>query len=215
MCKFLVFCGLNLCLTGIGFTQEVPKVEVFAGGSYLHVHSNGADISSLTGISGDNYARNVNFNLYGWHASVTENLNSWFGGELDFSGFYGKPTVPSIAPNTSTSFSTNMHTFMYGPRISYRKSASIVPFAHALVGGAHFSGTLKALPTNGVIGLGADLTDSQTSFAFSPGVGLDVNVSNRIAIRALQIDYLMTHLYSRRQDNARISAGFLIRFGNK
>jgi hypothetical protein len=42
-----------------------------------------------------------------------------------------------------------------------------------------------------------------------------VNVSNRIAIRALQIDYLMTHLYSRRQDNARISAGFLIRFGNK
>jgi hypothetical protein len=85
-----------------------------------------------------------------------------------------------------------------------------------LVGGARFSSNITAseLATSNE-GASGSLSSSQTNFAFSPGVGMDVNVNSRIAIRAFQIDYLMTHLYNRRQDNARISAGFLIHIGSK
>jgi hypothetical protein len=99
----------------------MPKFEIFAGGSYMRFHSDGADISTLTGHAGDYYARNINFDLYGWNTSVTENMNNWFGGEMDFSGLYGKPTSPALSslltsasPGLRANISTNMYTFMFG-----------------------------------------------------------------------------------------------------
>jgi opacity protein-like surface antigen len=222
MRKILLVCGLNLLITAVGFAQEMPKFEIFAGGSYLRFHSDGADISTLTGHTGDYYARNINFNLYGWNTSVTENMNNWFGGEMDFSGLYGKPTSPALSsfvtsasPGVSANISTNMYTFMFGPRIRFPRLGRVVPFAHVLAGGVRFDGTYGAnqlTSSNG--GVSSTFSDSQTAFALSPGVGIDVNVANNLAVRLFQLDYLMTRLYGRRQDNARVSVGILFHIGH-
>jgi len=48
--------------------QQKPKVEVFGGHSYLMADMNGSS-----------------FHLYGVDFPGAENVNSWFGGALDFS----------------------------------------------------------------------------------------------------------------------------------
>ena len=75
MRKALVFLAL-LILPVSALAQQTPKVEVFGGYSNLTPN---VDVSNING----------NFNLSGFDVSVTENLNSWFGGVLDFSSHYG------------------------------------------------------------------------------------------------------------------------------
>jgi outer membrane immunogenic protein len=83
----------------------------------------------------------------------------------------------------------------------------VAPFGQLLVGVAHTSGGLS--PDQ--IGLG-----SATGFASTIGGGLDANLSPRFALRLVQADYYPTLLrngYNDRQNNLRLSAGIVIRFG--
>jgi opacity protein-like surface antigen len=144
--------------------------------------------------------------LHGWNASVTGYLNDWFGIEGDFSGHYGSPSVFGFdIPVVDLS----SHTFMVGPKLAYR-SDRVTPFAHFLIGGARAA--------TGSFGV----TISDTALAAAVGGGLDINLNDRFAIRAIQADYLMTRFETGpnilftglddRQDNLRISAGIVIRF---
>jgi hypothetical protein len=54
-----------LCLTARA--QNVPEWDISGGFSYLDANLNG-----------------VTFNLSGGGGSLTENMNSWFGGRLEF-----------------------------------------------------------------------------------------------------------------------------------
>src|SRR5690242_12945445 len=77
--------------------QEFPQFQIFAGGSYFRVHASGAEAAAVVGngVSDlDFQDRNLNFGLYGWQATVTENANRWFGADADFSGQYGTPNAP-------------------------------------------------------------------------------------------------------------------------
>ena len=161
--------------------------------------------------------RNLNFNLYGWDTTVTENVNRWFGVDFDASGLYGmpKPNFLCSASSISNAFScltdspvrpaiiTKLHTFTFGPRFSSRRFGRVVPFAHVLVGVAHINGDINSssiftpIPTL----LSEHTSRSNTALAVAPGAGLDLTVSHRIAIRLFEIDYLMTRFYNQRQDN--------------
>ena len=156
--------------------QGTPKVEVFGGYSHL---------------VGD--VNDTSFNLNGVDFSVTENVNRWFGGTLDFSSHFG----------TEAGFKVNSETITYGPVFSYRKNPSVVPFAHALLGAVR----------------GGDeyLSISQPEYRFGvlAGGGVDLKVSKRISVRLIQADYLLTRFSSSRQDNLRLSAGLVFRFGRK
>src|SRR3954453_19818438 len=91
----LIALSIGFFSSTAAFSQDIPQYVLFAGGSYFRVHASGAENSQVVGVP--DYAlqhRNVNFNLVGWNAAVTENMNSWFGMDLDFSGVYGSP-----APN--------------------------------------------------------------------------------------------------------------------
>ncbi len=167
--------------------DEYPRAEIFGGYSYFRSNPEG-------------------FNLNGWNASVTGNVNSWFGVEGDFSGHYGSPEVFGIE---NPFVDVNSHTFMVGPKLSYR-SKSVTPFAHFLIGAAR-AGT-------GTLGYSV----SETALAAAIGGGIDINVSESIAIRAAQADYLMTRfnsytqiMFNRlgdEQNNFRFSAGIVIKF---
>ncbi len=90
-----------------------------------------------------------------------------------------------------------VYTYMAGPKLSYRKDKFTV-FAQTLFGGAHVTNS-----------------GSDNSFAMTAGGGLDVNVHHNIAIRLVQAEYLMTRFASTTQNNARISAGIVFRFGER
>jgi len=47
------------------------------------------------------------------------------------------------------------------------------------------------------------------------GGGVDFALTDRIAIRPIQADYLMSRFLGTRQDNIRLSAGIVLRFGGR
>jgi hypothetical protein len=97
---------------------------------------------------------------------------------------------------------------LFGPRIVLGQSSRITPFAQVLLGG----GRLNA--SSGSVNAG------ENGFAMAVGGGLDVPVHRHFAVRIVQAEYLMTRFdrvtgASATQNNVRISAGVVIRFGSR
>jgi len=175
MRKFLILLPL-LALPVSALAQQTPRVEIFSG------YSNLASNINVTSID-----------LNGVNLSVQENLNSWFGGVLDFSTHFGK----------ENGLKTNTQTVSYGPVFSYRKNKTFVPFAHAMVG-AERGGTNYL-----------NISRPEERLAILAGGGVDVNVTPRLALRLIQADYLMSRFSNTRQDNIRLSAGVVFYLGKK
>jgi hypothetical protein len=133
----------------------------------------------------------------GWDGSATYNLNPWLGVEADASGHY-KGTCGGVV-----GLFCGQVAFMGGPRVAYR-TGNIIVFGHGLFG----FGNLRA----SMLGLAA----TETKFAWAPGGGVELVWTNRISIRAGQVDYLITR-YTQpgvtQQKNLRVSAGIVFRLG--
>jgi hypothetical protein len=153
--------------------QDTPKVELFTGYSHLF-----ADLNTRS------------YNLNGVNVSAAENVNSWFGGVLDFSSSFG----------SNLGLNVNSQTIMYGPRIAYRKSRFVTPSVHALFGGIRGS--------RGFDGI------SVANWRFAVGLGgeIDLRINDKVAFRLIQVDYMPTRFQDLHQDNVRASVGFVFRF---
>ena len=172
---------LLFCVTAKA--QDIPAWELAGGYSYLRANINGSS-----------------FHLNGGGGSVTENLNSWFGGRFEFNAFRGNISVPSATGTVIKSVSAQ--TFTYGPVFSYRKFDRVTPYGHVQVGAIHAS--------QGYLGISA----SAFKFALAPGGGADFKINQRAAVR-VQADYLATYFLNTTQDNVQFSAGLVIRLGKK
>jgi hypothetical protein len=151
-------------------------VEVFGGYSNLIASANVA-----------------NFDMNGVNFSATENLNSWFGGTMDFSGHFG----------TEAGLKVNTQSLTYGPVFSYRKTRNVVLFGRTLLGAVR----------GGRDYLG--ISKPEERFGVYAGGGFDVKVRPNLALRLFQADYLLTRFSGVRQDNFRLSAGIILLFGTK
>lgn len=198
----LVATALLFCLPASA--QNAPAWEVFGGYSYARI-----DLTDITHV-----------NASGWSGSLTENVNNWFGGTLEASGYYATPTF--AFNGTIFHPQSNVYTALFGPKFSYHRNKAFTPFGYVLFGAAFLHGSQ--------LGYSA----SNTSIAAMPGGGLDVRVSNQAAVR-FQGDYALTHFRSFetafdpstgithlvltgpriRQNNFRISVGLVLRFGQK
>ncbi len=163
-------------LTLPAMAQELPLVEVFGGYSYQRADINRTDLA-----------------LNGWTTSVSQNVNNWFGGVLSVSGYYAHPSGTRV----------NVHSFMYGPLFTYRRTKTFTPFAQFQLGVVRGS--------KGFLGI----SQSDTDFGIAAGGGLDVRVNDMVAIRVFQVDYLSTPFLGLREDNLRLSAGIVLRLGKK
>jgi hypothetical protein len=131
--------------------------------------------------------------LHGWNASVNGNIKDWLGIKGDLSGHYARRGGLKV----------NLHILSIGPQFSYRMNDKVVPFVHVLVGGGWASA-----------GFG-DLSFSNAAFAMNIGGGLDWIAHKRCAIRAIQLDLLVTRFGQDTSTDPRISAGVVFRFGSK
>jgi outer membrane immunogenic protein len=105
----------------------------------------------------------------------------------------------SGASLTLSSFTTGVR---YSPPL---KRTRLQPFGEVLVGYSHISGSLTQLQT----------TSSSNGFAANLGGGLDVHLNQRLSLRLIEADYLVTTFdngINNHQNLLRVSTGIVLRF---
>ncbi len=170
------------------YSEVTPKIDVSAGFDYLRANA-------PPGVSND-------FSLGGAAASATYHFTNLFAATAQFSGAHGNDISTSGQNLTLT-------TYTFGPRITFSKHR-IVPFGEALFGAAH--GSDSYFPTS------TGYTTSANSFAYSFGGGVDVNLTHRLAVRAVEAQYLHTGFpngSSNEEHQLSIGAGVVFKFGGR
>ncbi|MEJ2007180.1 MAG: hypothetical protein P8Z30_03335 [Acidobacteriota bacterium] len=173
--------------------QAIQGIEIFGGYSYLQ--NNLSTTYSpfyfpLTPFGSD-------FALNGWQASITEKATDWFGLVQEFGGYYGTKNLLG-ADNRFSTFS-----ILSGPRFYYPGFKVITPFAHALFGYDETAVKLR----------GTNIRATSGSYAMAFGGGLDAGARRGLAIRLFQFDYYRPRSFGSGQNDWRISAGIVFRFG--
>jgi hypothetical protein len=103
--------------------------------------------------------------------------------------------------------SLHRQTYLFGPQFTFYPNDKVKLFVHPLFGGVH--DTTKTT-------IGTVTSDfSANAFAMSFGGGADVNLNHRFAIRPIQFDVMPTRFGGAWQSNYQISAGLVIRLGEK
>jgi opacity protein-like surface antigen len=195
--------------------QDYQKFEVGAAYSYIRANVYAKDTSCTSDCTGSQ-----SYNLQGGKGEFVFNPSHSIGLVAEFGG-YDVTGLPSGSGNSATLF-----TYLFGPRLNIRSSEKFTPFVEVLLGGAHVStsGTV-ATPAAAVTPQATILLFSGTSnaFAMAAGGGIDVKVSEHVALRLIQADYLMTRFSTNfnsvtgstsaaTQNNFRVGAGLQFRF---
>lgn len=165
--------------------QDVPKFDLFAGYSYVRANP------VTSGVDG--------FNLHGGSASIAYNANSWLSGVADFGGYHSNNILGTGVDGT-------LSTYLFGPRLSYRRNSHFTPFGQVLFGVAHIGGSD-----------GLAFSTSNNSFAMALGGGVDVKITHHFSLRPVQVDYLLTRFDefgngAQNQNNLRVSTGVVFHF---
>jgi outer membrane immunogenic protein len=123
-------------------------------------------------------------------------------------GIVGEIASQDASNISSAGGDLTLTSFLAGPRYHRRVAGRIAPFVQVLLGGAHAGGSL-APGSPGLPG-------SANAFAMIAGGGLDIGLTRHIALRAFEADYYLTRFdngVNDHQNNLRIAAGVIIRFG--
>ncbi len=200
MMKRLAVVLFVLSITMLVCAQDAPKAEVFGG--YQFTSFDSKDAFTVFGASGRQ-------SLHGFNADFGLNLRKNISVVADFgTGFKTIPTTIELVP---VDVKVKLYPILFGPRFSVR-SGKVTPFAEALAGFAHLS--------LGASALGTSYSESRNKFAMAFGGGLDVNATDRIAIRLAKFDYLMVRFtenvggvdLSETLNNLRLSTGIVFKF---
>jgi outer membrane immunogenic protein len=178
----LVF--ISLC-SGIAHAQETPKVDVFAGYSYVRENPGPA--------SGDS------FSLNGGSASVTYHIKDWVSAVADFGGYHNGSILGTGVDGT-------LSTYLFGPRVSYRSYRHFTPFAEALFGVAHAGASIAG---------GASGSQNAFAMAIGGGVDYRINnrFSLRpLEVDYLMTRFPEGTPNHQTQNNLRASTGMVIHF---
>ncbi len=163
----------------------LPRYEVAGGYSYVNYNPGGPFGS---------------FDNNGGFGSAVYNPFRYLGLVAEFAEYGFARTIGATTVHGS------WNTWLFGPRLNFRRFDYFVPFAEFLVGGSYGSPQL----TGG---------GKQNVLALAGGGGVDVVFSKHLAWRFVQLDYLMTTYAgpnlgrNNLQNNLRVGTGIVIRFG--
>jgi hypothetical protein len=152
--------------------QDMPRVQVFGGYSYIRYDTASFGFANSTGVNGYNF-------------SPAYNIIRGFGVVAELSGQYKT--------------GLNFRDLAVGPQFIYLRGKKTL-IAHLLIG-----------ESRSLIQAGTPQEDTARVVAF--GGGMDYDLTPRFAVRAFQIDYLHTTLFSTTQNNFRFSTGLVYRWG--
>lgn len=185
--------------------RNTPKTELFLGYSHFRAVPTLSPGNRVVGLNGGG-------------ASLAFNLNRYLGLVADFGGFDAtelRLTGAGAAPPRVADASGVAYTYLFGPRLSYRRDSRITPSFQILFGGVHAS----EVTLSGCIGSLCAPLPTQNAFAVTAGGVVDVRVYPHVSIRAIQAEYMMTRFRdfiaggSKMQNDLRLSFGLVFRFG--
>ena len=168
---------------------QIPRYEISAMYQYLDFSAG----NSLNDIGSHGGAGSFTYNASRWLA---------FNEEVGFNRF----TRDLSSLGGSSSAKGTISSFLFGPRLNYRKFDYFVPFGEFLLGLTHGPAQLTG-------------ANSQSAFAVAAGGGVDVVLTKNLAWRFVQLDYLMTNHTgpavdaTGRQNSFRAGTGLVYRFG--
>jgi outer membrane protein OmpA-like peptidoglycan-associated protein len=204
MMKYLVL-SAGLLIGVCASAQDVPKVEVPVGFSFVNVHPNLAPITS--------------FNVFGGGGEFDVNFGNYFGVKADFMGYTQGSGLKNQLDNKlgyTGSANGNVFTYMFGPQIK-KHTGKVQPFGEVLVGAAHTNAYANIANAEGETASGSG---NNNGFALAAGGGIDFKVNQVISFRPVQVDYLLTRFsanhvanYTANQNNFRYFAGIVFTFG--
>ena len=195
MRKLIILAVLIIACSPLALAQtDEPKVEVFAGYSFLATQSRitNKDIRSLGGVTPDEFRALTGVELTGndrfmptngFEASVTRYFSKRVGLTADFSGYYNRETTRFAG--TLLRSNTSVYTILGGPHVRFSNKSRLTPFVHALVGAARVRTSYTEIGSTDPV----TATDSSTRLAMAFGGGLDLRVSKRVSLRLFQLDY--------------------------
>ncbi len=185
---------LCLVLTSAAQTQAIPKTVSFRYSEQVsNARPGTCGCFTLQGAAGDLY----------W------NIRQFAGNHGVGLGLTADIGVEHTGNQNDAGYGLTLTTFTAGPRIVLLPARKLHPFAQALFGLAHGSGS--RFPQ------GNSLESSANSLALDLGAGADYSLNKRISVRILQLDYLRTALPNNSngwQNNLRIGAGLTLHFSH-
>ncbi len=154
--------------------QQIPRLEVFGGYSYLRFDS------KIIGFADKS-------DLHGGNVSVSYRL------------FRALGVVADVSAHTGTDL--HLYNFLIGPQL-WLPRGKMNFFGHFFYGKTRNHVSVRGGETS--IGR-----------ALAIGGGVDRNLTPRVAVRLIQVDYLNTHTFGTNENNLRLSAGLVFQFGKK
>lgn len=202
--KKLIMCAFLIALSSVcafaqnqASSEDYKKVEVFAGYSANNLLNGNPE-----GVEEVN--SNSTLTYRGWNASAVYNLNRYVGIKADVSGQYKRITY-FLTPNP-LKINASFYNYTAGIQVKdNKKSKRFSPFAHAMFGAA----TSRIVFNQSRIPGTSGLKISDTGFSMIFGGGLDIKVTKRFAVRAIQADYNPTFIGGNTQNNVRLGFGIV------
>lgn len=203
--KLLFLSALVVFPSLSALAQETAQWEIFGGYSFLRAGFGPSSPLSPSPSNGQLLGfSHINTN-FGWHASVTENVNRWFGATIEVSGHYKRPLSIDLTPSGQTlKINTSAYIAGGGPQFSYHRIEKVSPFAHVLFSAFNARANV---PTT-------DVKISDTTWAIILGGGVDMRLSRHLAVRG-QADYIRSHFSDLGQNHFRVSGGLVYRIGQR
>ena len=216
---------LTLCLTMLSgvlvsaqtTSGDYRKSEFYVGYSNQQVDT-GANSNTGNGAR-DFFNDRLSFN--GVEASGVYNISRYVGIKGDFSGAYRRQNL-SFATGTGTTANTvgfrtrnSLYNFLGGVQVKDNSSdARVKPFAHALIGVGHARTKVTNVTcSNTLVTNCAGLADSfsDTGLAGAFGGGIDIKLTDKIDLRAIQVDYNPIRLNGGTDNNFRFGIGIVFK----
>jgi opacity protein-like surface antigen len=180
---------------------QTSKFEAFGGYSYVH-----ADFHDIPNLY-DGRSRNWN----GWEGSFATNFNKFVGVTFDVSGAYG-PEFRAVSADfgfRNSGFHEHfqkqyLYAYLAGPQFLW-PLGRVRLFAHGLAGATQMR--------RGFIDAAFPVARTDYAFGAAVGGGMDFRVTDNIALRVAQADYLMSKNFGGSENNLRISGGIVFHFG--
>ncbi|HZB88695.1 MAG TPA: hypothetical protein VE291_08575 [Terracidiphilus sp.] len=175
--------------------------EAFVGGGYLRFEP-GPTLQKLT--------------LYSWDVALTRYYNSKLGVTVDGRGYYGTAYV-GLNETAITRPAISVYSVLGGPTYRFYERPRYSLSARALGGVAigNFTGDTNGFGSiQNPNGPGDLLYANSATYAFSPGIVGETNISPTLALR-LSGDYYLTGFGSATQSSFGFTYGFVYRFGKQ
>jgi hypothetical protein len=141
--------------------------------------------------------------MIGWSASANYAFRTWVYAKAEASGDYGHRAYVGA---------TSVHDILVGPQFFPFRHHKITPWGEFLFGEGYYRNTI---PTFGGY---PQQTNTDFSFSWEAGAGVDVNFKHRWALRLIEFDLVSSKFFASqpnqvRQSGYRASIGLVYRIG--